>query len=108
MTSPKHALIKLYVQAKLREQTTGDQLCRAFQLLNSENQIFGTTPSELTELLDALMRDKFGTPLMDWVEWWMYDCGHGTAHTSFTVEGRDYDVTDLTFEQFLELVDESN
>ena len=103
----KHKYLLQYVEAKLQEQMLGEQLEAVMRLFNSENQVFGMTPPKMYELVETLMLDLVADrELMDWVHWWMYDCEHGTRHMNFTVEGHKYTVTELTFQQFLELVDD--
>lgn len=101
-----HKYIKQYVEAKLQERALNDQLEDVMRRFNSENQVFSLTPPKVYDLVETLMLELVADrELLDWVHWWMYECDHGTAHMSFAVEGREYDVTDLTFQQFLEIVD---
>ena len=106
MANPKYLFIEQYAQARLTESNLCEQMCKVVELLNPDNQIFGLVPDGISNLLDALMIDKFGEALMDWVHWWMYECEHGTAHMTFSVEGVEYDPTKLTFKEFLEIVDD--
>lgn len=101
-----HKYIKQYVEAKLQEQVLSDQLEKAMRLFNSENQVFSMTTPKMYEFVETIMLELVADrELMGWVDWWMYDCEHGTRHMDFNIDGRSYTVTDLTFEQFLELVD---
>ena len=106
---PKHKYLQQYVEAKLQEQMLSDQLEKTMRLFNSENQMFSMTAPKMYELVETLMQDLVADQqLFGWVEWWMYDCEYGTRHMDFQVEGRSYTVTELTFQQFLEIVDEGN
>lgn len=102
----KHKYLQMYVEAKLQEQMLSNQLEKILTVYNSENQIFGTIPPKYSTLLETLMLELIADrELMGWVDWWMYDCEHGTRHMDFNIDGRPYTVTELTFQQFLELVD---
>jgi len=104
-----HKYLLQYVEAKLQERNLSDQLEGVMRRFNSENQVFSMTPPKVYDLVETLMLELVADrELLDWVHWWMYDCEHGTRHMDFTVEGREYDVTDLTFQEFLEIVDASN
>lgn len=103
----KHKYLLQYVEAKLQEQMLGEQLEAVMRRFNSENQVFGMTPPKIYDLVETLLHELVADrELMDWVDWWMYECDHGTAHMDFTIDDRNYTVTDLTFQQFLELVDD--
>ena len=103
---PTHKFIKQYCEAKLQETMLEDQLNRVLQQFNPDNYLVGMTPPKSYELLEAVMKHIAGAELMDWVYWWMYECEHGTAHMTFSVDGVEYDPTKLTFKEFLEIVDD--
>ena len=105
---PTHQFIKQYCEAKLQETMLEDQLNRVLQQFNPDNYLVGMTPPKSYELLEAVMKHIAGAELMDWVYWWIWETDHGRKHYDFTVEGREYTVTDLTLEQFLEIVDAGN
>ena len=103
-----HALVKQYCEAKLQETMLEDQLNKVLQLINPDNMLFSLQTDKMIALTEALMQHTVGEQVMEWVYWWIYDCDHGTEHFDFTVEGRKYTVSELTLEQFLEIVDASN
>lgn len=104
----KHQLVKQYCEARLEETVLEDQLNKAFQRINCDNYIVGLQTPKTSELLEALMEHVAGKQLMDWVYWWIYEADHGTKHFDFTVDGREYTASELTLEQFLEIVDAGN
>jgi hypothetical protein len=81
-----------------------DQVGRALHCINPDNQIFGLADAvegPYTELVQELL----GPELFDWLMWWMYETDFGKDAMQFTVNGVEYDPTQMTLYSFLETVD---
>lgn len=42
--------------------------------------------------------------LYDWCEWWMWECDFGTKNNMLTIDGKPYQVNQLTLQEFLDLI----
>ena len=106
--NPKYEFLKQYAIAKLDETYLEEQLNSILQRINPDNYLVGMQSPKSAQLLDDLMAHIAGPDLLDWVHWWIWEADHGSKHFDFSVGGREYTVSELTFEQFLEIVDASN
>ena len=101
---PTHKIAHDYCTA-MKTQRAGEELVsRAFNSLGSDNQIFGLAePIEgaYTELVHELL----GPVLFEWLMWWMYETEYGTRRMDFWIDNVEFDPTDMTLYQFLEIVD---
>ena len=80
-----------------------DKLNAALGALGSDNQIFGLAET-VTSAYSKLVQELLGTELFEWLNWWMYETEYGTVNMEFIVDNVSYDPTQLTFEQFWEIV----
>ena len=109
MKATKHQYLQQYVEAQLQAQMLSDQLESIVRVLNPSNQVFSITPPKTSKLLETLIHDVIADPqLLGWVEWWMYDCKWGTSPLQFWVNDTSYLVSELSFKEFLEIVDGSH
>lgn len=103
--SERHAFVKAFLEAKIAESASASMVNSALFSIDRENQIFTLVPAKTQMLLTDMLEAIIGAELMEWVYWWWLECDHGTKHFDFSVNGRGYTASELTLEQFLNIVD---
>lgn len=99
-----HKIAQDYAMANIRQTAGIDQLNQALRALGSDNMLFSLCePIEgaYTKLVEGIL----GPELWDWLMWWIYETDHGTQRMEFSIDGVDYNPTQMTLLQFLEIVD---
>jgi hypothetical protein len=104
MIKPTHKIAYNYCMATITQSAAVDQLNTALRGLGSDNYLFS-----LCEPLEAayttLVADLLGPKLWDWLTWWMYETDNGQRKMEFSIDGVEYDPTQMTLYRFLEIVD---
>ena len=104
MINPKHQAAYEYAQAIIQQQAAEDAVGKALRALGSDNQIIDLC-GPLRHGYRNLLSRTVGEQIYDWLEWWMYECEHGTKKMEFCVNGVWYDPTQMTLYKFLEIID---
>lgn len=93
-----------YAMATIR-QSQGEQLLdQALRTLGSDNHVIDLCEPILVAYR-RLLTQTIGPEMMDWLDWWMYECDYGTQPMEFTIDDTSYDPTTMTLYRFLEIVD---
>ena len=104
-------LVQLYVETALKHSKTNDAISKALKMLCVDNE-FVSSGDYMIANYDTTIRKLIGDYLMDWVDWWMYDCEFGTKSSTYTIASDDnlsnraisYDVSEQTFSEFFRTV----
>jgi hypothetical protein len=99
-----HKIAYNYAMANIQQSAGIDQLNTALGSLGSDNYLYSLC-EPLEGAYTALVEELLGPELWDWLMWWMYETDHGTKPMEFTIDGVDYDPTQITLYRFLEIVD---
>jgi len=104
MIKHTHQIAYNYAMAHLEQSAGIEQLNTALGCLGSDNHMFS-----LCEPLEAaytkLVEELLGPQLWDWLMWWMYETNYGEQCMEFSIDGIDYDPTQITLYKLLEIVD---
>ena len=95
-----------FAMATIRQSAGESMLDQALRTLGSDNQIIDLCEPILVAYR-KLLTQTLGEPLMDWLDWWMYECDHGTKDMEFVIDGTHYSPVNMTLYKFLEIVDAS-
>lgn len=101
-----HKIAYDYAMATIRQTAAIDQLNTALGSLGSDNYLCSLC-EPLEGAYTQLVEELLGPELFDWLMWWMYETNHGTQKMEFTIDGVEYDPTQMTLYKFLEIVDAS-
>jgi hypothetical protein len=104
MIKPTHQAAYNYAQAIIVQQAGEEALSRAVAALGSDNTVVDLC-GPLRHGYRNLLIQTIGEHLYEWLEWWMWECDHGTKPLGFTINDVDYDPTTMTLYRFLEIVD---
>lgn len=104
---PTHQAAYDYAQAVITQSAGETMLDKALRALGSDNQIIDLCEPILVAYRRLLLQ-TIGPELMDWLDWWMYECDHGTKQMEFIIDNVEYDPTQMTLFRFLEIIDASN
>lgn len=103
---PTHQAAYDFCQATITQSAGENLLDQALRTLGSDNQIIDLCEPILAAYR-KLLTQTIGESLMDWLDWWMYETEHGTKPMHFSINGKEYDPTQMTLYKFLEIVDAS-
>lgn len=92
-----------FVEANRTQTRAEYEIANAFSLLCPENMILGVSEN-ITNAYCSLTEKVLGNEIMEWVYWWMYDCNYGQKSMTFAVGENEYDVKDMNFAHFFDLV----
>ena len=92
-----------YLNACYTQRCYEDQVNKALQLLNPDNQVFGLS-DHMDNAYTSLIQELLGTDIFDWLLWWQYDCDYGKIPRGFAIDNIQYNTEDMTQLKFLELV----
>ena len=101
---PTHQAAYDFAQATLTQSAGEAMLNTALRTLGSDNQIIDLCEPILVAYR-KLLTQYIGPELMDWLDWWLYECDMGTKDMRFYIEGTEYNPQDMTLYRFLEIVD---
>lgn len=101
---PTHQAAYDFAQAMITQSAGEAMLNTALRSLGSDNQIIDLCEPVLVAYRKLLLQ-IIGKSLMDWLDWWMYECDHGTKKMEFYIGGVEYNPQDMTLYRFLEIVD---
>lgn len=101
---PTHQAAYDYAQAVITQSAGEAMLNTALCALGSDNQIIDLCEPVLVAYR-KLLTQTIGPELMDWLDWWMYECDQGTKPMLFYIDKAEYDPTQMTLYRFLEIVD---
>lgn len=99
----KIELIKIYIEGVRKQESAEDQLSDAFGALCSENFLMGVS-SHISSALDSLLRKVIGEFEFDWIGWYIYETEFGTKKFDFTFNHKPYLVSEMTLDEFLNVV----
>lgn len=94
-----------YIQACKIQAVYEGALETALKRLHPDNQLMGTSVT-LAEAYRQLVLEVLGEELMDWVEYWQYECDYGKESRTFIINNVTYDTEGMTFFSFMEAVSE--
>ena len=103
---PTHQIAYNYAMANIQQSAAVDQLNTALRSLGSDNYLFSLC-EPLESAYTTLVADLLGPELFDWLTWWMYETDNGQRQMEFSINGTEYDPTQMTLYKFLEIVDAS-
>lgn len=103
---PTHQAAYDYAMATITQSQGESMLDQALRTLGSDNQIIDLCEPILVPYR-KLLTQTLGEPLMDWLDWWMYETDYGNKNMGFIIDGVEYDPTQMTLYRFLEIVDEN-
>lgn len=103
---PTHQAAYDYAMATIKQSQGERLLGQALRTLGSDNQIIDLCEPILVAYR-KLLTTYIGQPLMDWLDWWMYETDYGTKQMEFSIDNVEYDPTTMTLYRFLEIVDEN-
>jgi hypothetical protein len=92
-----------YVASNKAQAVAEQGIADAFSLLNPENTILSLSDN-ITDAYSSLTEKVLGSELMEWIYWWIYECDYGRKSMVLSIDADDYDVVDLTFEKFFDLI----
>jgi hypothetical protein len=92
--------------ANIKQSAAVEQLNTALRALGSDNYLFSIC-EPLESAYTTLVADLLGPELWDWLTWWMYETDNGQRQMEFSINGTEYDPTQMTLYKFLEIVDAS-
>jgi hypothetical protein len=92
--------------ANIKQSAAVDQVNAALRALGSDNYLFSVC-EPLESAYTTLVADLLGPELWDWLTWWMYETDNGSRQMEFSIDGVEYDPTQMTLYKFLEIVDAS-
>jgi hypothetical protein len=101
---PSHKIAYNYCMANITQRAGEEAVSQAFASLGSDNSIFGLA-EPIEGAYTKLVEELLGPELFEWLMWWMYETDCGTKCMSFSINGTEYDPTQMTLYRFLELVD---
>ena len=101
---PTHQIAYNYAMANIKQSAGIDQLNTALGSLGSDNMLFSLC-EPLESAYTKLVEELLGPQLWDWLMWWMYETNYGSSKMDFSIDGVDYDPTQITLYKFLEIVD---
>jgi hypothetical protein len=96
-----------YIQACQVQDCYEDQVSAAFQLINSDNQVYGLA-DPLHKAYRELVANLLGFEQFEWVEWWQYETNYGKDDMNFVVAGAKYTTKGMTLLKFLDIVLEAD
>jgi hypothetical protein len=99
-----HKIAYDYCMASITQRAGEESVGQAFAALGSDNFIFGLA-EPIETAYTKLVEELLGPQLFEWLMWWMYETDCGKTNMKFTINGVDYDPTQITLYKFLELVD---
>ena len=100
-----HKIAYNYCMAMISQRYGEDQVCKALYSLGTDNLVFGLA-EPIEGAYTTLVQELLGPELFEWLMWWMYETDYGEQNMGFSIDGVDYDPTELTLQQFLEIVDQ--
>lgn len=103
---PTHQAAYDFCQAMITQSAGEAMLNTALRTLGSDNQIIDLCEPVLVAYRKLLIQ-TIGPELMDWLDWWMYECDMGTKKMEFYINNTEYNPQDMTLFRFLEIVDAS-
>lgn len=92
-----------YAQATHLQTEAEDRLNLAFGALGSDNMVMSLA-EPIFRAYTKLIQEILGPKAWDWLIWWMYETDSGTKPMEFTLNEVDYCPTQLTFDEFWNLV----
>lgn len=103
-------LVERYVDTVRKHYRYNEAVSSALKLLCQDNE-FVSSGDYLLDSYNITIKKLIGNYLMDWVDWWMYECEFGTKSMTYTITPPDcslpsssYDVSEQTFYQFYKIV----
>jgi hypothetical protein len=90
--------------ANITQSVALDQVNTALRALGSDNYLFSVC-EPLESAYTKLVEELLGPELYDWLTWWMYETDNGKRKIEFSINGVEYDPTQMTLYKFLEIVD---
>jgi hypothetical protein len=73
MTSSNKELILEFLAVNNSCSSKQNAVNSALRLLNGDNWIISTVPTEVEELLWKLLTQIIGAEKADWLQWWLYE-----------------------------------
>jgi hypothetical protein len=99
-----HKIAYDYAMANIQQTAAMDMVNSALRALGSDNYLFSVC-EPLESAYTKLVMDLLGPELFDWLTWWMYETDCGKRQMEFSIDGTEYDPTQMTLYKFLETVD---
>jgi hypothetical protein len=96
-----------YIQACQVQACYEDQVATAFQLINSDNQVYGLA-DPILKAYRELVVDLLGPQQFEWLEWWQYETDYGKDNMDFKILDREYTTEGMTLLKFLDIVLEAD
>lgn len=91
----KYALVEQYITAIRRQHEREQVMSEAMQALAADNAVFSLQCEEMHKLISAFALKEFGETVVDWLDWWMWECKFGEKPARMWMGGTEYDVTKL-------------
>ena len=104
MIKHTHKIAYNYAMANITQSVALDQVNTALRALGSDNYLFSVC-EPLESAYTKLVEELLGPELYDWLTWWMYETDNGKRKMEFSINGVEYDPTQMTLYKFLEIVD---
>jgi len=104
MIKPTHKIAYNYAMANIQQSAAMDMVNSALRSLGSDNYLFSVC-EPLESAYTKLVEELLGPELYDWLTWWMYETDNGKRKIEFSINGVEYDPTQMTLYKFLEIVD---
>lgn len=93
-----------YVNAIEKQARLKAALNLSFVKYRVDAEVITLTPDAYIRAYENLLKSVIGENNFTWLEWWAYECDFGTEDRKFWINEKEYDVSLLTLEQFLNLV----
>jgi len=104
---PTHQIAYNYAMANIQQSAAIDMVNSALRALGSDNYLFSVC-EPLESAYTTLVAELLGPELWDWLTWWIYETDNGNRKMEFSIDGTEYDPTQMTLYKFLEIVDASS
>lgn len=92
-----------YIQACKLQEAQEDQVHKALAAICPDNMVMGLADT-IHKPYKTLIRYLVGEQVWDWMEWWQYEADYGSKPLHFSIDGKKYDPTTMTFYKFWELI----
>ena len=102
-----HRIAYDYCMAHIKQSAGVKQLNTALDALGSDNMLFSLC-EPIEGAYTRLVEELLGPELWDWLMWWMWETDCGIRNLVFTIDGVEYDPTQITLYRFLEIVDDAS
>lgn len=93
-----------YINAWTKQSEADDAFDSALRKFNYHNSYASLVHEDIEKSYSNLLEFVIGRDNFDLVGWWMFESNFGTYDLTFTVDNVKYKASELTAEEFLNLV----